>query len=138
MSRKPSTITKFGRQQVRQVSDEAEAALQAVAEKYGLVLKRESGRYSANNFTAKFSFAVKAADGSDAPASFARQASLLGLPEDCYGKVFQTWGGKSYKVTGINLRARKYPVLGECLRTGKTFKFMSDSVKHGLKMAEAA
>lgn len=127
-------ITKFNRSSCRTIGDEAEAALQAVAEKYGLVLKREAGRFNANNFTAKFTFAVEAADGSGAPADFARKASVINLPEDCFGQKFTTYNG-TFEVTGINLRARKYPVLGKHTSTGKVYKFTASTVRYGLKAA---
>jgi hypothetical protein len=129
-----TTVTKFDRKTCRTVSADAEEALEAVAAKFGLTLKRESGRFSHDSFTAKFTFAVVAADGSGAPADFARKARMLGLPEDCYGKQFVTGTG-TYEVTGLNLRAKKYPVLGKRVRDGKTFKFTAMAVNFGMKAA---
>lgn len=109
-TRTATKITKFGRPSCRKVSDEALEALQAVAEQYGLIVKNEPGSFTHNTFTAKFTFSVEAADGTGAPADFAQKAALVGLPEDCFGKTFTDWRNVTFTITGINLRAKKYPV----------------------------
>ena len=120
-----SPIKYFNRPTVRLVSDEAEEALQAVADKYGFALKRENGRFSEENLTVKFSFAVPAADG--APADFATKAVRVGLDADCWGKQFVS-RFDVYEVTGINLRAPKYPVNAKRVSDGRRFKFPVSAV----------
>ncbi len=123
------TIDRIDRATVRRLTDEAEKALEAVAEKYGMTLKRGNGRFSPDRLTVKFDFAVATESG--APADFARKAAMLGLPEDCYGAAF-TSGRTTYTVTGINLRRPKYPISGEGPKGGR-YKFTADSVLAGLR-----
>ena len=59
-------------------------------------------------------------------------AHAFGLEPDDYGKKFRTFNGV-YLVCGIKPKARKYPVLGSHVHTGKTYKFRLDTVKDGLK-----
>jgi hypothetical protein len=123
------TLTQLDRASVRRLTDEAERALEAVAEKYGMALKRGTGSYSLDRLTVKFDFAVTTESG--APADFAGKASRLGLPEDCYGAAF-TSGGTTYTVIEINLRRPKYPVSAEGPQGGR-YKFTADTVLRGLR-----
>ncbi len=121
----------FDRPTVRRISDEAEAALAAVAAKYGMTLSRGNGRFSPDRLTVKFDFCMAAEGG--APADFAHKATMLGLPEDCWGKAFIS-GGTRYTITEINLRRRKYPISAEGPKGGR-YKFTADTVRWGLERA---
>lgn len=132
-----ATITKLDRPAVRKLQAEAEAALAAVAAKYGMLLNQGGGRFSDDRLAVKFEFAVAAdapagtpAADMRAPADFARKAMLAGLPEDCFGKTFRC-GNAVYTVTGINLSRPKYPVEGEGPQGGR-YKFTLAQVKAGL------
>jgi len=131
MTTKP--ITRFNRATCSTVGTEALAALQAVADKYGLTVARKSGNYSDASFNVTLTFSAKT--GSGVPADFARSAPLIGLKPEDYGKTFTTYGGKTYRVTGINLRRAKYPVSAEDVNTGKGFKFPAAQVIADLKRA---
>jgi hypothetical protein len=124
-------MTTFDRPTVRKVSDEAEAALAAVAEKYGMTLTRGNGRFSPDRLTVKFDFCMATEAG--APSDFARKAAMLGLPEDCYGQTFVSRGTR-YTVTEINLRRPKYPISGAGPKGGR-YKFTVDTVSRGLLRA---
>lgn len=50
-----------------------------------------------------------------------KKAMRMGLPEGIYGKTIYA-SGKEFKVTDINTRARKYPIIGED-EEGKRYKF---------------
>jgi len=124
-------MSKFDRPTVRKISDEAQAALEAVAAKYGMTLSRGNGRFSPDRLTVKFDFCMASEGG--VPADFAKKAAMIGLPEDCFGKEFVS-GGTRYTVTEINLRRRKYPVSGAGPQGGR-YKFTADTVKWGLERA---
>ena len=119
-------ITRMNRQTIKPIADDAEMALQMVAEQYGLTLKREAGRFSDTNFTVKFTFVCETEDG--IPADFVRLAPLFDLTVEDFGREFTTYNG-TYRITGINPRRRKYPISAECIRTGKSYKFQQSAVK---------
>jgi hypothetical protein len=132
-----ATITTLDRSTVRKLQAEAEAALAAVAAKYGMLLKQGNGRFSNDRLAVKFEFAVaaeapkgKTGAGTGAPADFSRKARMVGLPEDCFGKTFRI-GGTVYTIDEINLRRPKYPVSGTGPQGGR-YKFTVDQVKFGL------
>jgi hypothetical protein len=98
-------------------------ALEGVAKEHGLTVRVGGGTYSEYTFNPKVEFSCTTEAG--APAGFAYDAELLGLPRDAWGKTF-TQRGETYTIVGINLRARKYPVLakGNC----GTYKFHAGDV----------
>lgn len=122
-----TTITKFDRPACRTIADEAMDALQAVAEKHGLLLKKERGQYDTASYTFKVTFNCKTESG--APKNFERNAAALGMPKGCWGEVFEySPGGTMYQLQGINLRARKYPVIAKRLTDDKMFKLEAGMV----------
>ncbi len=121
-----TTAKTMDRPTVRTISDEAEKALQAVAKKFGLELKRKSGRFSSTSLTTKFEFSIKGQ--SPQVTEFKKFASLVGLKETDFGKTF-TSQGDTFTISGLNLRAKMYPVLAVSSRNGKTYKFNRNDVK---------
>jgi hypothetical protein len=67
----------------------------------------------------------------------ASDAGLLGLPDDAVGRTF-TSRGERYRVVGIKIRNRKYPVLAERLKDGATYKFGEAIVARLLEAEKAA
>ena len=116
-------ITQINKSTVQLLAEEATEALLAIAEAHGLTLKQERGSYDpdAGSFTGKWSFVCVSEDG--IPSDFARNAALFGLKAEDYGREFSTFGG-TFTLCCIKPRNRKYPILGKCVRTGKTYKHM--------------
>ena len=116
-------ITQINKYTVQLLAEEATEALLDIAEAHGLTLKQERGSYDpdAGSFTGKWSFVCVSEDG--IPSDFARNAALFGLKAEDYGREFSTFGG-TFTLCGIKPRNRKYPILGKCVRTGKTYKHM--------------
>lgn len=110
---------------------EAEDALKAVCEKHGLIVDVSPGTYTDTNLSFKVNVAVKTESG--APADFERTARVLHLPANCYGAEFMV-RGKTYTITGINLRRRKYPV--SATHDGKPYKFTASSIRASLDLID--
>jgi hypothetical protein len=124
------TIT---RQTAQTLSAATVAALQALAEEHGMIVSLAGGtRYSDATVTIKIEFtATVEADGvgiPGAPVNFARDAAAIGLDDHAWGREF-TVGGTVYRVTGIKLSRRKYPVSAVRVSDGRSFKFMASSVR---------
>tara|TARA_R110000824_G_scaffold6082_6_gene28017 strand:+ start:1589 stop:1954 length:366 start_codon:yes stop_codon:yes gene_type:complete len=118
-------MDRFTRPTLRALDVEIDAALAVVAEKHGMTFTRAGGRFSDTTYTPKISFSIVSESG--IPADFTRHATVIGLSADDFGREFTTYRGV-YRITGINLRARKYPVMAECLSTGKRYKFPVSAV----------
>lgn len=128
-----SKIEKFDQATCGTVGDEAMQALAEVAEKYGLTLVRERGSFDrdGSSFTFKASFKVMTEGGQ--PADFAKKARRLGLPEDCWGAEVEMSEGMC-RVIGINLRARKYPVLTQKLNGERGYPYPASGIRRALEL----
>lgn len=137
-----SKIEKFDRPTIRKILEECGEALEAVAEKHGLKLERKHCTYSSEELPVAFKFITVQLDTNgnamDSRAKdFIRYASLYGLSESDFLAEFSR-RGKTYRICGFKPRARKYPVLAECVQDGKTYKFPVDTVKAALAQTKAA
>ena len=111
----------------KQLAKECEDALKAVAERHGLTVAYKGGRFTSSTFTPKLEFATP---GNDREA-FEREASWVGLEATDFNKVF-VYLGESYKIMGINMRARRYPINVKRLSDGQSMKFTEQAVLRGL------
>ena len=131
------TIDSIDRSTLKMILEEAREALAVVADKHGLVLERKHCTYSSTEAPVAFKFVVpqRTEDGeaiNPKETEFRKFAALYGLEPDDYGKMFRTFNGV-YRVCGIKPKARKYPVLGRNIDTGKTYKFRAEQVVTGLQ-----
>lgn len=136
---KTKPIKEFTNPIVRKLMDECEEALRPIAEKYGLTLDQKGRTYRRDALPVMFQLLVteKDEDGNALSAmakDFQNMAPLFGLEPDDLGKEF-TRAGKTFRITGLKPRSRKYPVLAENVKTGKTYKFPAETVKEALKRA---
>ena len=116
------------------VTRDIEAAIAEVLAKHGLTAGRTSTRYGEN-----YKVSIEAnAIGALAPEAndWKRYASSFGLPTDALGEKFVS-GGRTFCITGLNLRARRMPVLATDVATGKPYKFAAESVRRALPAAQA-
>ena len=130
------TIDSVDRSTVKMILEDAREALASVADKHGVVLERKHCTYSSTEIPVAFKFVVpeRTEDGEaidPKETEFRKCARRFGLEPDDYGKMFRTFNGV-YRVCGIKPKARKYPVLGRDINTGKSYTFPADSVKRGL------
>lgn len=135
-------ITKFTPANVRDLMSEIEEALEPIAEKHGLTLDRKGRTFYRDSLPVMFQLLVKQEDedgnAMDSKAKdFVRCARNYGLSADDYHAEFQS-NGRTFRITGLNTRARGYPVLAEDVRNGKTYKFPAGRVKEALARARAA
>lgn len=131
MSEKITTLDSVARKALVEAMNEA---LAPVAARFGMEFAYGGGNYDTTSMTLKATFKVTTADG--APADFAQKAKILGLSEDCWGKVIMN-RSKRYKIIDIDLRKLKYPVLTEGL-DGPGYRFTAELVNRGLADAKRA
>jgi hypothetical protein len=135
-------ITSFNKQNLRALFAEVEKALAPLAEKHGLKLERKHCSFRDDELPVAFKFITVKIDANgnamDTRAKdFIKYASLYGLSEKDFLAEF-TSNGDRFRITGFKPKARKYPVLAENVRTGKTYKFPVERVKAALAQAKAA
>ncbi len=115
----------FNKANLNTIRADITAALKAVEKKHGVSFDLGNIRYSDSNFRAKLE-CNSAADASGNTvnidkANFERQAFLFDIAKDAFGKTFKS-NGRTFTITGINSRAKKYPV-NAVAANGDTYKF---------------
>ena len=125
-------IKQVDRTTVRLLGDKIEEALQAVAKEYGVAIKRGNGTFEPSNFTMKIECSV-VVDGNVVTKEaehFKRYATFYGMKPEDLGKTIRV-GRDIYEITGMRLKAHKYPILGK-RPDGRTFYLPLSSVKPAL------
>lgn len=117
------------------ISSEMQTELAALGEKYGLKFSVGGGKLGDNSFEIKVS--VRPADRKAAEAQAAETLGWAGIPlgivSEDYGTVF-VHAGKAFRLTGVNMNRPAYPVSGNCVKTGRSYKFPA-SVAHKIVAA---
>jgi len=114
-------ITSFDKSTLKTLQAEIEKALRPIAEKYGVGMKMNGGSYGPGAATLKVQIVPLNTDGtrkSEFEDDFRKYAESYGLkPEHLFAEV--TYGGKRYKIVGLNTNRYKMPLHVE--RDGKRF-----------------
>lgn len=99
-------------------------------------VERRRTTYSPGNCTTKFQFAQVTEDGAMTKErqDFESYAGSYGLDPDDFGAEFTTFRGDTYRIIGLNTRARKYPIVAEKVGNGGgRYKFPAEQVKNALE-----
>ena len=100
-----------------------------------LVIKRSRGKFSVNHLDLTVSIDTPNEDGEVVPREeidFKNYASFHGLtPDDIY-KEF-SFEDARYRVTGLLVNRRKYPIQATCISSGKRFSFKANTIVEALK-----
>lgn len=120
---------------IREVAAEAQAALEAVATKYGMTVQVGGGSYDpeVGEFSPKVKFTLADPDAERrafavlAPSVWCETApDAVVLPTD-YGTVIKN-GTKSFRLVGLNPRAPKFCFIVEDVATGAKMKLGQSAI----------
>lgn len=112
----------------KQIGNELEEAMAAVAERHGMELQWKGVTYTTAGMV-RPRCELKASGA--AMNEFAVNAPIYGLKAEDFGKQFVAQG-RTFEVTGISTRSPKRPILCREIATGKNFKFTAEGAKRGL------
>ena len=131
------TITTFDRRVCAELGAAIEAALQSVADEYGVQIKQGRGTYSESTFSMKIEVATIGEGGlarTKESIAFLTNARMYGLdPKDLFA-TFRV-KGTDYVLIGCKTRSPKFPMLGRSASDGKTYKFRERTVAAGLTLS---
>ena len=126
---------KFDKFNVDIIHKEAARLLQERLAECGIIVVAAGGKYDDHEYTMKFKLSTTNENGqSQAAVDFTRYAKRYGLHADQLGSVFTT-KGNTYRITGLAMSRRVYPIEAKCIRgtnTGKTWFFTQDTVQQAL------
>jgi hypothetical protein len=121
---------------VKKIATDAQAALEAVAAKYGMKVTVGGGSYFADTGEFKPKVSFKLDDPDAERREFEVKAPLIWcdaapdasvLPSD-YGLHLKN-GGKTYRLVGLNHRAPKYPFIVEDVATGAKMRLGQTAIR---------
>lgn len=121
-------VDQFDRGILSAIDADVIEALKPVAEKYGIDISKGRGTFSNTNFTMKIEMSVVGDDGNAVTKEvrdYQSYAHLYDLSPEWLGKTFMN-NGREFKICGLSMKAKKYPVLAEC--DGDTYKFTPAAV----------
>lgn len=111
---------------VKTLRDELQLAVTKVCARYGMNAEQQKSiTYSEDSFNIRFTISNGEVDIKR--KDFVKNCFTYGLSPKHYGETFKQ-EGKIYTITGINTRARKYPV-ETTTNEGKSVRFMAISIR---------
>lgn len=121
--------TRIDKKRAKEISEAVEAALQAVAERFGVTVSVRGGKFTETSLDLPISFAVVAENGvamTREARDFQHNAPLLGLEPTDLGKTF-SHGGHVFTITGLAARSRSKPIVAT-RDDGRVYKWETRSV----------
>jgi len=124
----------FSKDEVKEIYEDMKKAMEQVEEKHGVNISPKGNvSYTENNFQMKFQ--VTANDGySREEESYNKVAGAMGLPP-LYSKI--QFEKDTFITIGLNPRAKKYPVIVKCTKTGNKYKMSEKLVQNCMVLEEA-
>jgi hypothetical protein len=118
-------FTQFNRQGHRMLSAEITQELQDLANRHGLDISAAGGQYGDTEFIIK----IRVTTGDTSAVEAKKRAEIDrdgrwvgGLQGSDYGAIFPS-NGERFRFTGVNPGRPRYPISGERVRDGRSFKF---------------
>lgn len=121
----------FNRDNLKELRGVLQGYFREIKENYGVDIRIGSMTYDANKFTARIEANILPEGKTLAEADFEEHARVWGLMEADLGREFR-FKGDTYRIIGARPRARKYPIIGMQLSTGRKFVFPPEAVRNGL------
>ncbi len=134
MTRDDTLTGAFTRAECKALGEAVAAALKPVADRFGLEVAVGGGTFDETFFKPRVAFRTRTA----AVDTWARYAPSFGLPIDGVGKIVTlALGGvpKSYRIAGIKIESRRFPVLVERVGDGRPFRCTAAGVIKALAIA---
>lgn len=120
----------FNKQGHTMLSAEISRELVALGARHGLTISVGGGSIGIDNLTIKLVATTNDLQAVEtaARAKLQRDGHYFGLKGSDYGAIF-TVQGKRYKLTGVNPGRPKFPISGESLADGRTWKHTVDCAR---------
>lgn len=118
--------------QVKTLREKLQCVLDEASESLGYRLKLGNATFSATA-TFKLECSPLRADGtavSKEAEDYKRNARLYRMDPEWLGREFTTSGGRVYRLTGLALKSRKFPILAQEVATGTVYKLTEDAVRY--------
>lgn len=127
-------IVKIDRDALKALRVAINAALESVGKEYGVKLSAANGHYDGSGMTGdlKVEIATIGGDGvavTKEVSDFKKYHELYNLKEEHLNAIF-TVGRDTYRLGGLLMNAKRFPILGIRVKDNKQFKFPESAVAH--------
>ena len=134
-----NTISTFNKSNLQDLRSKLNEAVSSVSEEFGIAIDLGRINYSPEEAAIKLTMTAigsnqrKGETPEDAKLriEFEKYATLFGLNASDYGKTVKV-GNDKFKIVAIKPRRSKFPIVGESLTNGMSYKLTLDSVKSQL------
>lgn len=119
-----NTIKNFDRQNLKMLRPEFEAAFAGIAAKYGIDARLGNAVFDPTNATFKLELSVKADNGtvqSKERVDYQRYAAAYGLKPEWLDTTYREYGGREFRILGLDIKKHKNIVAIADANTGKRF-----------------
>jgi len=131
-------ITRFDRQNLKDVRRKLDEALAVLTKETGVRFSVGNIRFTENTFRTRLEANVGGSSEAKEDKRYDTGLSMFGISRGLRGVLTDAdigatfkFGGKAYKIVGVKPRSHKFPILGQDAR-GKTYKFPLEQVVFGL------
>jgi len=128
-------ITQFDRPSCKLVRSEVDAALKVIAEKFGLTYRGGAGSFAPDHFSLKSEFHVVGDCESLAEKEWNQNCVWYDLKPEHFGTTVTVYGD-TIKLVGIKPKAKKYPIIGQKISSGKRYKYPAPVIQSALTQQE--
>ena len=129
-------IKSIDRQTAKAISARMGQLVAQLESEFNVKVKMGGGRFSDTSYTGKVEVSIVSDGGvveSKERTDYKRACIIFDLKKEWLDKEFIS-NGKRFKVTGLKTSAKKYPVIGTEIVTGKSYKFPAHTIK--MRMGE--
>lgn len=106
-------IETINRATANKLHAEMTSAMREVAARYGLEVKEHGGRFSATEYSTKYTMVATPKGKSAAQVEFETHCRMYMLKPEHFGATFTDLSGKKFKVVGCRPKARKNTIVVE-------------------------
>jgi hypothetical protein len=125
-------INKIDRDALKVLRSAINAALESVGKEYGVKLSAANASYDASGMTGHFKVEINTISGdgqvvTKEVSDFKKYHDLYNLKEEHLNAEF-TVGREKYRIGGLLMNAKRFPILGIRVKDGRQFKFPESAV----------
>jgi len=123
-------ITNFNRENLNSIRSEFEKELKVIGNKFGISFNVNTIRFTEKSMHCKLegNISDNGSNESFLAIEFKEKCHKYGLKSEDLYKTFSS-NDKSFKIIGLKVRNRKYPIIAVNILNGKSYKFSIHQIK---------
>ena len=124
-------IKSFNKQNLDEIAKAINKSLDEVGKTYGIEIELGRCTYAESYFSGKLEANLEAKDGeiyTKEAIAYQKYCRSYGLDDDWFNQEF-THNYEIFKIVGLCMKAKKYPVICQKMKNNKSYKFPVDLIR---------